>query len=56
VRAHARALAEFGLAAWAPDRAALEPAVRHALAAGRNAPMTFDLLPRAADVILGVAR
>jgi UDP-N-acetylglucosamine:LPS N-acetylglucosamine transferase len=56
VRAHARAMEELGLAAWAQDRPALEPALRRTLAAGRNAPMKFDLLPGAADVIVGVAR
>ncbi|HEX3801666.1 MAG TPA: glycosyltransferase [Solirubrobacteraceae bacterium] len=55
VRAHARALAELGMARWAPDRQALEPALRATLAAGRRQPMVVDGLPRAADVVVGVA-
>ncbi len=56
VRAHARALAELGLALWAPDRLALAPALRATLAAGRHPPAMLDGLPPAADVVVGVAR
>jgi processive 1,2-diacylglycerol beta-glucosyltransferase len=56
VRAHARALADLGLARWAPDREALEPALRRALADGRRAPVVLDGLPAAADVVVRVVR
>jgi processive 1,2-diacylglycerol beta-glucosyltransferase len=56
VRAHARALAELGLALWAPDREALAPALRATLAAGRRPPAAVGGLPRAADVVVDVAR
>lgn len=56
VRAHARALAELGLAEQAPDRAALGDAVRRALAAGRREPQALAGLPDAAALVVGVAR
>jgi UDP-N-acetylglucosamine:LPS N-acetylglucosamine transferase len=56
VRAHARTLQELGLAEWAPERTALEPALRRALATGRLRPMEFGDLPAAADVVVGLAR
>jgi processive 1,2-diacylglycerol beta-glucosyltransferase len=56
VRAHARALAELGVAQWAPDRAALAPALRVALASGRSPAIAVGTLPRAADVVVDVAR
>lgn len=56
VRAHARALAELGLAEWAPDRAALPAALHHALARPPPDPPDLDRLPEAADIIVQVAR
>jgi len=55
VRAHARALQQWGVAEWSPTRAALGPALRRALASGRRAPLEADGLPSAADLILQVA-
>jgi processive 1,2-diacylglycerol beta-glucosyltransferase len=55
VREHARALSDLGLAEWAPDRSSLGPALRRALASGRQPAVEFDALPRAADVIVEVA-
>ncbi len=56
VRAHARAMAELGLAEWAPDRAALGPALRRALARDRPPPLAVDELPDAAGLVVQVAR
>ncbi|HWF55368.1 MAG TPA: glycosyltransferase [Solirubrobacteraceae bacterium] len=55
VRAHARALAEQGVAEWARDGAALGPALERTLARARPAPLATDALPEAADLVLGVA-
>ena len=55
VLAHARALAEWGIAEWAPDRVALSGALRRALAGGRRKPPPADALPDAADLVLRVA-
>jgi UDP-N-acetylglucosamine:LPS N-acetylglucosamine transferase len=56
VRAHARALAERGLAEWAAERASLGPALRRALQSGRRAPMRFDGLPGAPEAVVALAR
>lgn len=56
VRNHARALAERGLAEWAPDRAALGPALERALARGRPAPLDTSALADAAELIIAVGR
>jgi UDP-N-acetylglucosamine:LPS N-acetylglucosamine transferase len=56
VRAHARALANLGLAWWAPDEAALPGALRQALARGRTAPPTLHGLADAAELIAQLAR
>ena len=56
VRAHARALERLGIAQWARDRRALEPALWRALSAGRRPPAAFADLPAAADVVVGAAR
>jgi UDP-N-acetylglucosamine:LPS N-acetylglucosamine transferase len=55
VRAHARVMANRGLARWAPDRAALGPALAAALAAPRPQPLALDALPDAAELVAGVA-
>jgi UDP-N-acetylglucosamine:LPS N-acetylglucosamine transferase len=54
VRAHARALADLGVAEWAPDRSSLGPALHRALAAGRRPALEVGALPCAADVIVEV--
>jgi processive 1,2-diacylglycerol beta-glucosyltransferase len=56
VRAHARALADLGIAQWAPDRAALAPAIANALELQRPEPLSTDNLPDAADLVVEVAR
>jgi UDP-N-acetylglucosamine:LPS N-acetylglucosamine transferase len=56
VLAHARALAERGLAAWAPDRASLGPALIRTLAQPRPRPLATSRLPDAAGVVVEVAR
>lgn len=55
VRAHARALADWGLAVWAPDRASLEPALRRALAQDGHEPFEPGMLPAAGELIAAVA-
>lgn len=54
VRTHARALAERGLAEWAPDRARLGPAIARALAARRPEPLDTSALPDAAGLIVAL--
>jgi UDP-N-acetylglucosamine:LPS N-acetylglucosamine transferase len=54
VRAHARAMAEQRLAEWAPDRAALAPALGRTLANGRPEPLRVDALPDAASLVVQV--
>ncbi len=56
VRTHAIALASRGLAEWAPDRAALAPAVRRALSRPRPVPLSSEQLPDAASLVVAVAR
>lgn len=56
VRAHSRALAERGLAEWAPDLAALAPAIGRALAAGPREPFDTSALPDAAELIVALGR
>jgi UDP-N-acetylglucosamine:LPS N-acetylglucosamine transferase len=56
VRAHARALAKWGVAEWAQDRAALGPGLARTLARGRPAPLAIDELPDAAELVAEVAR
>ena len=56
VRAHARALAEQGIAQWAPDRHTLGPAIQRALADGRPEPLASSGLPDAADLVTQLAR
>jgi len=55
VRNHARALARLGLAEWAPNRAALGPAIERALAGGRPEPLDTGALPDAAELIVALA-
>jgi UDP-N-acetylglucosamine:LPS N-acetylglucosamine transferase len=55
VRAHARAMAEQGLAEWAPDRAALAPALGRTLASPRPAPLAIGDLPDAAKLVVRAA-
>ena len=55
VRAHARAMAAQGLAEWAPDRAALAPALVRTLSAPRPAPLAVDALPKASDLVVRLA-
>ena len=55
VRAHARALQEWGIAEWAPDGDSLPPALRRALAGGRRPPGVATGLPGAAELIVGLA-
>ena len=52
VRAHHRALSERGLAEYAPDRAALGPALKRALARPRPDPLDVGSLPEASGVIV----
>jgi processive 1,2-diacylglycerol beta-glucosyltransferase len=56
VRAHARALASLRLAWWAPDRAALAPALRQALSDGRRTPPSLDGLADAGELVAQLAR
>jgi UDP-N-acetylglucosamine:LPS N-acetylglucosamine transferase len=56
VRAHARALAELGLAEWAPDRDALACVLARTLGAARPGPLATSRLPDAAEVVVSVAR
>ena len=55
VRAHAIALADRGLAEWAPDRAALAPALDHVLSRPRPLPLAAERLPDAASLVVAVA-
>jgi UDP-N-acetylglucosamine:LPS N-acetylglucosamine transferase len=56
VRTHARALAQRGLAEWAPDRARLGPAIERALAARRPEPLDTSGLADAAELIVELGR
>jgi UDP-N-acetylglucosamine:LPS N-acetylglucosamine transferase len=56
VRAHAIALAQRGLAQWAPDRATLASALARTLSHARPAPLAVDRFPHAASLVLAVAR
>jgi UDP-N-acetylglucosamine:LPS N-acetylglucosamine transferase len=56
VEAHARALQESDIALWAPDRAALGPALVRVLATERPAPLPLGGLPQAAEVVVATAR
>lgn len=56
VCAHARALQERGIAQWAPNRAALGPALVRALAGERPRPPVLDGLPEAFELVLVTAR
>jgi UDP-N-acetylglucosamine:LPS N-acetylglucosamine transferase len=56
VRAHSRAMAERGLADWAPDRAGLAPALRRAMHRSRPAPLQTAQLPDAAELVVARAR
>jgi UDP-N-acetylglucosamine:LPS N-acetylglucosamine transferase len=56
VRAHARALAQAGLAQWAPDRRSLGPAIARTLQRDRPAPLALDGLPDAAELVVAFAR
>jgi UDP-N-acetylglucosamine:LPS N-acetylglucosamine transferase len=56
VRAHARALAELGIAQWAVDRKALGPAIERSVHAGRPGPLDTGDLPDAAEVVVQVPR
>jgi processive 1,2-diacylglycerol beta-glucosyltransferase len=56
VRAHSRAMAEHGLAEWAPDRAGLGPALTRTLERGRPAPLQVAQLPDAAELVVARAR
>jgi processive 1,2-diacylglycerol beta-glucosyltransferase len=56
VREHARALSDLGLAEYAPDLAALDGALRRALARGRGERLGMAALPDAAELVVGVAR
>jgi processive 1,2-diacylglycerol beta-glucosyltransferase len=55
VRAHARALRDMGLAEWAPERAALNPAIARALTRARRPPVNVEALPDAAALVATVA-
>lgn len=55
VRAHARAMAEQGLADWAPNFAALTPALERTLALPRPGPLETNQLPDAASLVVKVA-
>ncbi len=52
IRANNRAFERFGLAEVAPDRGALGPALRRALAKRREPDLSFAELPSAASVVL----
>ncbi len=54
VRAHAIALSDRGLAEWAPNRAALVPALNRVLSRPRPAPLSGDGLPDAASLVVAV--
>lgn len=56
VRAHARVMAEQGLAEWATDRESLAAALRRTLARGRLPALGGDQLPDAAELVVRVAR
>lgn len=56
VRAHARFMAEAGVAEWASDRRALALALARTLARGRREPLAIDALPNAADVVVSHPR
>ncbi|MGO9900896.1 MAG: glycosyltransferase [Solirubrobacteraceae bacterium] len=56
VRAHARAMAEQGLAEWAPDQERLVAALKRTLDRGPQPPLRIDTLPEAADLVLQLAR
>jgi processive 1,2-diacylglycerol beta-glucosyltransferase len=56
VRAHSRAMAEQGLAEWAPDRTQLGGALSRTLKRGRPAPLQVAQLPDAADLVVARAR
>jgi UDP-N-acetylglucosamine:LPS N-acetylglucosamine transferase len=56
VRAHARAMAEHGLAEWAPDRHQLAEALRRSLAQAPPPPVRTETLPEAAELVLQLAR
>jgi UDP-N-acetylglucosamine:LPS N-acetylglucosamine transferase len=56
VRAHSRAMAERGLAEWAPDRARLGAALRRTLDRNRPAPLQTAQLPDAAELVVARAR
>lgn len=56
VRAHARAMAEQGLAEWAPDRSALHTALLRTLGRARPAPLQTAMLPDAAELVVARAR
>jgi processive 1,2-diacylglycerol beta-glucosyltransferase len=56
VRAHARALAERGVAEWAPGTATLTGALERTLARSRPRPLVTSRLPDAAEVVVEVAR
>jgi len=56
VRAHARAMAEWGIASWARDRGELQAALARTLGRSRPAPAPLDRLPLAAPLIVQLAR
>jgi UDP-N-acetylglucosamine:LPS N-acetylglucosamine transferase len=56
VRAHARAMAEQGLAEWARDRTALPAALLRTLGSVRPAPLQTAQLPDAAELVVARAR
>jgi len=56
VRAHARALAQLGVAEWARDRSELAVSLARVLHRPRPAPLAVGELPDAADLVLRVAR
>ena len=56
VRAHAIALADRGLAQWAPDRVALGPALDRVLSRPRPAAPSAERLPDAASLVVALAR
>ncbi|MGO9974674.1 MAG: hypothetical protein ACLP01_18075 [Solirubrobacteraceae bacterium] len=55
VRAHARAMAAMDIAEYAPDRAALVPALARSLARGRRTPLELSALPDAAELVVDLA-
>ena len=56
VRAHARALADQGVAEWARDRAELATSLARVLRLPRPPPVRIDQLPDAADLVVDVGR